>query len=126
VWKLKYFWCILIQAVVFRKEGFKGLSVPLPAIIQVSACLIAILCRALILHICHKAPAYILGCTSPGTGLDQEYVDHGAYQYKFYIVGKKLFCSCRDSTPSAAALASANDNAHAMVFDRLIHHFSIM
>lgn len=70
------------MAVVFRKEGFNGLAVPLPAVIQ-------------------------------------EYVDHGASQYKMYIVGNKLLCSCRKSTPNGKALASSNNDAPVIIFDSL-------
>ncbi|CAM6105367.1 unnamed protein product [Calypogeia fissa] len=70
------------MAVVFEREGFNGLRVPLPAVIQ-------------------------------------EYVDHGAFQYKMYIVGDKLLCACRKSTPNGEALAVAHNNASSIIFDSL-------
>lgn len=70
------------MAVVFKREGFSGLPVPLPAVIQ-------------------------------------EYVDHGAFQYKMYILGDQLLFSCRKSTPNGEALAQAHDDAPSIVFDSL-------
>ncbi|KAL2628709.1 hypothetical protein R1flu_013395 [Riccia fluitans] len=70
------------MAVVFSESGFKGLPVPLPAVVQ-------------------------------------EYVDHGAHQYKMYAIGSKLLYSRRKSTPNASKLATRTDGAQALLFDSL-------
>lgn len=53
----------------------------------------------------------------------QEYVDHGSCVYKFYVIGNKVFHSCRRSMPNAASLAVSAGNSTAgipaLVFDRL-------
>ncbi|KAL3699829.1 hypothetical protein R1sor_017851 [Riccia sorocarpa] len=70
------------MAIIFSESGFRGLRVPLPAVIQ-------------------------------------EYVDHGAHQYKMYAVGSKLLCSRRKSTPNASKLVARMDGAPALLFDSL-------
>jgi len=53
----------------------------------------------------------------------QEYVDHGSCVYKFYVIGNKVFHSCRRSMPNAASLAVSAGNSTAgipaLVFDSL-------
>eukprot|EP00897_Mesotaenium_endlicherianum_P010747 jgi/Mesen1/9700/ME000069S09110 len=59
----------------------------------------------------------------------QEYVDHGAWQYKCYMLGGAMFVSKRRSTPNVALLAQARSpmagtagtvsDPHAIVFDSL-------
>ncbi|KAG6553781.1 hypothetical protein Mapa_004698 [Marchantia paleacea] len=49
----------------------------------------------------------------------QEYVDHGAFQYKMYVVGSKLLYSRRKSTPNASRLAAGNDGSPVILFDSL-------
>lgn len=73
------------MAVVFKKEGYVNLQVPLPAVVQ-------------------------------------EYVDHGSCVYKFYIIGDKVYHSCRRSMPNAASLAVSGGSTGglpALVFDSL-------
>ncbi|KAG0618941.1 hypothetical protein M758_4G103400 [Ceratodon purpureus] len=73
------------MAVVFKKEGYVNLQVPLPAVVQ-------------------------------------EYVDHGSCVYKFYIIGEKVYHSCRRSMPNAASLAVSGGSSvglPALVFDSL-------
>jgi len=51
----------------------------------------------------------------------QEYVDHGSCVYKFYIIGDKVYHSCRRSMPNAASLAVSGGSSGglpALVFDR--------
>lgn len=49
----------------------------------------------------------------------QEYVDHSSTLYKFYILGEKVFCAVKKSTPNIDALMKlSGSECKPLVFDR--------
>ncbi|KAL6971843.1 Inositol 1,3,4-trisphosphate 5/6-kinase 4, partial [Sarracenia purpurea var. burkii] len=72
------------MAIVFRAEDYKGLRVPLPAVVQ-------------------------------------EYVDHSASLFKFYVLGEKVFYAVKKSTPNADGLIklSEKNGLKPLLFDSL-------
>ncbi|XP_031499046.1 inositol-tetrakisphosphate 1-kinase 6 [Nymphaea colorata] len=61
------------------------------------------------------------GLPVPVPAIIQEYIDHGSFIYKFYVLGDAIFHAVRKSTPNASVLSqsSANSGSRAIVFDSL-------
>ncbi|XP_068648348.1 inositol-tetrakisphosphate 1-kinase 6 isoform X2 [Aristolochia californica] len=57
----------------------------------------------------------------PLPAIVQEYVDHGSFIYKFYILGEKVFYAIRQSTPNAnmLLLSSRENGSKPIIFDSL-------
>ncbi|KAG9458959.1 hypothetical protein H6P81_003467 [Aristolochia fimbriata] len=57
----------------------------------------------------------------PLPAIVQEYVDHGSFIYKFYVLGEKVFYAIRQSTPNAnmLLLSSRENGSKPIIFDSL-------
>lgn len=100
-------------------EMLKSCKVSLPAIVKPQmACGVPDSHKMAVVF---RPEGYInLAVPTPST--IQEYIDHGSRQYKFYVIGRQIFHSIRESTPDAAMLAGAAGDLHvpaAIGFDSL-------